>query len=335
MKPQLALAFVVATAPALAQSTGVSHPPETVDDAPAITAPVKAKPSAAIPTAQPIPAPQAMPPAQTVQRPAAVPAPTSAAFGDDEFQSYKPYSTTAPVTLHAHAAVDPDAGIVTEVPRNPNELPVGTAIRARLRAPIATETTQRDAPFSAELSENVLDGNRVAVPAGSVVEGIVTKVRGGKRFHGAALIHLQAQRVVFPDGTSVPLQAQVVDTDQYAETKTDNEGNIIRKDHATRTLVTFSAVTGAAAVTGAVIGGGVGAVVGAGIGAGISTIVWLKQDRQARLPQNTLLVFSLTDTMDLKPSPDFVVTPAKPSPSIAAAPVAPAYAAPQAFVPTN
>jgi len=42
-------------------------------------------------------------------------------------------------------------------------------------------------------------------------------------------------------------------------------------------------VTGAGAATGAVLGGGVGAIVGAGIGAGVSTVVWLKQDRQATL----------------------------------------------------
>jgi hypothetical protein len=336
MKPQLAIAFIVATAPALAQqaqSTGVSHPPETTtDETPAIAAPVKAKPSAAIPATapaeQPLPAPAGT---------------TSTPFGDDEFQSYKPYNGAASPTLHSHAAAiaplaDPDASFVTEVPHGPNELLVGTTLRARLRNSIATESTQQNAPFSAELSENVLNNNRVLIPAGSVVEGIVTRVRGGKRFHGAALIHLQAQRVVFPDGTSVPLKAQVTDTDQYRETKTDTEGNIVRKDHAASTLATFSLVTGAAAATGAVLGAGVGAIVGAGIGAGVSTVIWLKQDRQAHLPQDTLLVFSLTDRMDVKPQqPDFVVTPAKPSPSIATAPVpaAPAYAAPQAFVPTN
>ncbi len=326
MKPQLALAFIVATAPALAQSTGVSHPPDTsVDVAPPISEYPQAKPSAAIPAAPVYSAPAAV----------SAPPPT-----EDEYKAYKPYNAQG-VTLHSHAetAVDPDAGIVTEVPRRPGELPIGTALRARLRTSIATETTQKDTPFAAELSEDVRDGNRVVLPTGSVVEGIVTRVRGGKRFHGAALIHLQAQRVVLPDGTSLPLQAQVVDTDQYAETRIDNEGNIIRRDHAKATLITMGAVTGAAAVTGAVIGAGVGALVGAGIGAGISTAVWLKQDRQARLPQDTLLVFSLTDHLDLNPRPDFVIVPAdRPSGAVAAMPApaeAPAYSAPQSFVPTN
>ncbi len=60
-------------------------------------------------------------------------------------------------------------------------------------------------------------------------------------------------------------------------------------------------VTGAGAVSGAMIGGGVGALVGAGIGAGVSTVIWLKQDRQATLPTDAMLVFSLTTPMILTP----------------------------------
>jgi hypothetical protein len=49
------------------------------------------------------------------------------------------------------------------------------------------------------------------------------------------------------------------------------------------------------------MGGGVGALVGAGVGAGVSTVIWLKQDRQEALPKDSLLVFSLTAPMVLKP----------------------------------
>jgi hypothetical protein len=66
-------------------------------------------------------------------------------------------------------------------------------------------------------------------------------------------------------------------------------------------LAVAGGVTGAGAVTGAVVGGGVGAIVGAGIGAGVSTVIWLKQDRQATLPKDVLLVFSLTTPMILTP----------------------------------
>ena len=63
-------------------------------------------------------------------------------------------------------------------------------------------------------------------------------------------------------------------------------------------------VTGAGAITGAMLGGGKWALrlelerIGY---AGAGTIVWLKQDRQATLPENSVLVFSLTTPMVLKP----------------------------------
>ncbi len=318
MKPQIALALAFATLPALAQQqTGVSRPPDSVvEDLPLAAPSPAAKPSAAIPET-------------------ALPAPAE--------DIYQPYRGPA-VTLHTRSepTQDPDAGIVTEVPRRPNELPVGTAIRIRLRDGIATESTQPNTAFTAELSENVLSDGRVVLPAGSTVEGTITQVRGGKRIRGAALIHLQAQTVVLPDGTRMPLRAAVIDTDQYANTRVDEEGNILRKDHVGATLAAMSLTTGGAAAAGAVIGGGVGALVGAGVGAGLSTAWWLKQDRQATLPKDTLIVLGLTEPLQIRSlvrEPNFSMVPHSEADrnSMAATqiPSAPAYVAPQSFVPTN
>lgn len=318
MKPQIALALVFATLPALAQQqTGVSRPPDTqVEDLPLAAPSHPAKPSAAIPeTDLPAPAPDV----------------------------YKPYRGSG-VTLHTRteAPVDPDAEIVTSVPRRPNELPMGTAFRIRLRDEIATESTQSNTPFTAELAENVESSGRVVLPAGSTVEGTITQIRGGKRIRGAALIHLQAQAIILPDGTRIPLRAAVIDTDQYANTRVDEEGNILRKDHVGATLAAMSLTTGGAAAAGAVIGGGVGALVGAGVGAGLSTAWWLKQDRQTHLPKDTLIVLGLTEPLVIRPlvrEPNFSSAPhlgSNRDGMVAAdVPAASVYAAPQSFVPTN
>ena len=53
---------------------------------------------------------------------------------------------------------------------------------------------------------------------------------------------------------------------------------------------------------GAGVGAGVGAEVGAGVGAGVSTVVWLRQDRQAELPKDFGVVFSLTEPMSVTPA---------------------------------
>ncbi len=318
VKSAIAIALVCtgisAARPVVAQQTGVSHPPDAiVENVPSTEAP---------------------------QAPAAKP---SAAIRYDAPQTFVPDADAArpTVTLHprVEAAADPDAGIVTSVVRRPNELPRGTAMRMRLREEIATDLTPANTPFAADLSENVMSAGRVVLPAGSTVEGTITHVRGGKRFHGAALIHLQAQVIVLPDGTRMPLRAAVIDTDQYAHTKVDDEGNIVRKDHVGATLAAMSLTTGGAAAAGAVIGGGVGALVGAGIGAGVSTAWWLKQDRQTHLPKESLIVLELTEPLAIRAlvrEPEFSAMPPARE-SVQQAPMAsvPAYVAPQSFVPTN
>lgn len=316
MRSHLALAALLVATPLFAQQSGVSHPPDTVvEDVPT---PV-AKPSAAIPATPP------------------------------EAEVYQPYRPA--ITLHpradATAPTDPDAGIVTDVPRKPNELPVGTTLRMRMRTAVATDETQPNTPFLADLIENVESEGRVVLPAGSTVEGTITQARGGHRIRGAALIHLQAQAVLLPDGTRVPLRAAVIDTDQYANTRVDDEGNIVRKDHVGATLAAMSLATGGAAAAGGVLGGPAGALIGAGVGAGVSTAWWLKQDRQTHLPQNTLVVLGLTEPMvvgSLVREPNFSfaqplpasTTPASPLEGAQAyAPAQSSAAEPQSFVPTN
>ncbi len=273
MKRLALAALVLAASPLLAQQTGVARPSETIDE-------VQISQNTSVPV---------------VTAPAIVVAPPAAAISQD---------SSPAVTLQRHdlakfaptedMAANTDGDIVEEAPQRPGELPAGTLVRARLHGTIDTATTAAETPFTALLTEPVQHMGRIVFPAGSTVEGRITEIHGGRRFRGAAMIHLQAQTIVLPDGTRMPLHAAVIDTDQYARTRTDGEGNIIRKDHAMQTIAEFSLATGSGAAAGGLIGGAPGALIGAGVGAGVGTAVWLKQDRQTTLPNDTLLVLSLT-----------------------------------------
>ncbi|SEB41377.1 hypothetical protein [Terriglobus roseus] len=323
MKPQIALALIVAAAmPAFGQQTGVSHPPEaSVADVP-IPAPA-AKPSAAIPMTPP----------------------ANSASATEQYGEYRPYvGPGVSLRPRVEEKVDPDAGIVGDVPRRSDELAVNTLMHIRLNSAIATETTQPNTPFTAELTENILNEGRIVLPAGSTVEGRITQVRGGRRIHGTALIHLEVQTIVLPDGSRKLMRAMVIDSDRTADTRIDEEGNILRKDHVGTTLAAMSLTTGGAAAAGGVIGGAPGALIGAGVGAGLSTAWWLKQDRQARVPEGTMLVISLTEPMPIGAAarqPEFsersapVLERRPATVNAEAEPVTRPYVAPQAFVPTN
>jgi hypothetical protein len=301
-------AFVLSALPAMqtgiafAQLSGVSTPDQTE---------IKATPET--PVRRPLVKPAAGIPAA---------GPTAPANGE-VYGAYVPYRAAGSAPTVTRAAFDPDAnivttnsldpvqtseelrmqdvGIVTSVAERDGEVREGTLVKVRTKRELSTLTTVEGTDFSAELTEDVMKEGRVILPVGSILEGRVTQIHSGRRISGAAMMHLEPHSVTLPDGTQYILHAQLIDTSADNNTRVGSEGTLLRRDHAKETLAVVGGVTGAGAVAGALVGGGVGAIVGAGIGAGAGTIVWLKQDRQATLPQDSLLVFSLTTPMLLKP----------------------------------
>jgi hypothetical protein len=280
-------AFLLAATPLFAQMSGVSHPDSAViqsdDETPAVK-PLTLRPSAAIP------APTAAP----------------AASPDTVYGTYVPY--TGPKIPNSHVASsaaapieDPaDAMIVVDVPEREGELREGTLLKTRMLDTLSTSSTLPGTRFTAEVTEAIERNGRVIIPVGAVLEGQVTEVHGGTRISGGASMHLETRDVTLPDGTHYIVHAQLVDLGGK-DFKLSDEGTLKKRDHPKETLAIVGGVTGAGAVTGAVAGGPVGALVGAAIGGGVSTVIWLKQDRQATLDKNVSMVFSLTTPMILTP----------------------------------
>jgi hypothetical protein len=307
---------LLAAAPAVAQNaasdqrSGVAHPDPVVitaspDDSAAPTT-TPAKPSAAVPAISPA----------------------------EVYGPYVPYQPTAAATKNGDSSFDPDAnivtsttaggddrrlltapanqsnndGIVTHVPSRPGEIPEGSLIKVSLREALSTLTTKPGTKFTAEVTEPVMRDDQVVVPVGSILEGRVTWVRGGKRVGGPAAIHLEPRTVTLPDGAQYVLQARAIDTNRWDSTKVDREGTIIKLEHGKRTAAAISLATGGGLAAGAMMGGVPGALIGAGVGAGVGTAVWLKQDRQAELPKDLGVVFSLTEPMTVSPAHASIAT---------------------------
>jgi hypothetical protein len=309
----VAAAWVLVAMPAIAQGsadqrTGVAHPDSaliTVEaDEPVASAP--AKPSAAVPAAGAVvkSSPEVVYGPYGPYRAPGAPEPTVAASAYDPDANMVTPATSGLADrrlLNAPVTNSEDAGMVTHVPSRPGEIPDGTLVKVRLNEDLSTLTTTPGTKFTAQVSEPVMRDGKVIVPAGSVMEGRVTWVRGGKRIGGAAAIHLEPRTVTLPDGAQYVLRARVIDTDRFDITDVDSEGTILRKDHPKRTAAMISLSAGSGMAAGAMIGGVPGAVIGAGVGAGVSTVVWLKQDRQAELQKDMGVVFSLTEPMSVTP----------------------------------
>lgn len=274
-----AIAFALPVA-ASAQYTGVSHPDDTpiMNNSDTGVQVYQPKKTFVAPTVERRPDPQIPMAAEPV---------AAAMTRNVEPMPVDKFSTTP----------DVDAGVVTRIPGASNQLPIGTLMKVKLANNISTESTPAGMKFTAQLMEGVERDGRVLLPAGSLLSGYVTNIHGGKRVSGAASIHLKTSTVTLPDGTNYMVHGQVIDTDMFKIVRVDREGTIYRRDHAAKTAGTFALTTGSGVAAGAVIAGVPGAVVGGAVGAGISTIVWMKQDRQAELPSQTRITFSLTEPL--------------------------------------
>jgi hypothetical protein len=291
-----------------AQETGVSHPDASVitaDPDTPLTAPAHtAKPSAAIPAK---PSGEVYGPFVPYHAPG-TPAPSIrtapvAAFDPDANIVTTETAGRADRMLLSGAvnSADPDAGIVTAVPSRPGEVPDGTLVKARLSETLSTVNTAAGTKFTARVTEPVLHDGKVIIPTGSMLEGRVTWVRGGKRIGGAAAIHLEPRAIILPDGGQYVLHARVIDTDNWDNTKVDSEGTVLHKEDGKKNLAVMGLSAGGPMAAGAIIGGLPGALIGAGVGAGVGTVIWLKQDRQTELPKDLGVVFSLTEPMSVVP----------------------------------
>jgi hypothetical protein len=266
-------------------ATGVSHPPadDTIqadEDAPPPVVTPAPKPSAAIPMTSPKPV---------------VATPRT---GDPDYGMVTsvPNSTTASLT---HRPFNPDDEMVNVVPSDSNELASGTNIRVRLSQGLSTKDTQPGTRFSAVVDKDVYKEGRVIIPAGAEMRGRVVAVSQGHHLGPHATLRLRPDTIMLPDGTAYHLYAEAVQS-KAPNTRTDDEGGIQASPHYKKDAIEYGAGTGAGAIAGGELAGPVGAGVGSLVAAGVVTAhMLMAKPAAASLPQGSMLVFSLSEPMEL------------------------------------
>jgi hypothetical protein len=298
------------------QYTGVAHPPpdssiQADEDLSQPAPPPAPKPSAAIPMAPATPPPAVAAAPAPVASPEPVAAsPAHRAMNSDLagqvdntdygiVTAVQAPGTAAPLQSRPASA---DYGIVADVPYNAYDLREGTNITVRLAQELSTTDTQPGTAFRASVMKDVYSDGKVIIPAGSEMRGRVVTVSQGRHLGPHATIRLRPDVVVLPDGTAYHLFAEVVETDAPG-TRADDEGGIQASNHYKKDAIEYGGAVGTGAVVGGVIAGPVGAGVGTLVGAGaVTTHMLLQNPQAAKLPEGTLLVFSLTEPMGLTPT---------------------------------
>jgi len=198
------------------------------------------------------------------------------------------------------SVVDPDGDMVHPRAARPGELMEGATIRVRIIDRLSSTDLSKGQTFRGQVASDVLQDGKVLIPAGSSIEGRVSNVSTGNHLGGHGSFRLKPETVTLPDGTRYDLHAYATGT-PGSKTKMGSEGSINPGSRKKKDGIEYGAVVGTGAITGAVLGGPVGALTGSLIGAGMVTTHILVDHPQATLEPGAVLLFTLTEPMNLTP----------------------------------
>ena len=150
----------------------------------------------------------------------------------------------------------------------------------RLQTTLDSETAQVEDRFEATTVVDLLQGDRVLVPAGSTVRGLVRAVDRASRTDRTGELTLAFDEIVV-NGRSYPMRANPVDT--------------IKSEGLKGELGKIAAGAGVGAIVGGIIGGVKGAITGILIGAG-GTIA-ATEGNDVELPAGTVLRLRLDEAV--------------------------------------
>jgi hypothetical protein len=162
------------------------------------------------------------------------------------------------------------------------DVPVGTEIDVRLQDPLSSETAQVEDRFEATTAVDLYEGDRLLIPAGSLLRGVVSSVDKAGRLERQGKLTLAFDQITV-DGRTYPVRATVTEA-------LKSEG--IRGETGR-----IGAGAGVGAIIGGILGGLKGAITGILIGAG-GTIA-ATEGTDVELPAGTVLRIRLDTGLDL------------------------------------
>jgi len=177
-------------------------------------------------------------------------------------------------------------------------VPEGTPLKVKLETTISTFSNKVGDAFTGKTIEPVVIEGKTVIPAGSTLEGRVTKLNEPRRIKAWATIGIFPEHIVLPDGQRFMLNAVLVDTN-IRGTDVTEEGQFKGAGHDRKDQIEVAGGTGAGMLMGGLIGGGPGLLIGGAIGAGATTTHWLTKRNSAVLPSGTELMLELSRPMTM------------------------------------
>jgi hypothetical protein len=162
-------------------------------------------------------------------------------------------------------------------------IPTGTEIDVRLQSELTSDTAQVEDRFEGTTVVDLYEGDRVLIPAGSVVRGVVTSVNRASRTDRKGSLTVSFNQVTVR-GRNYPMRGSVTDA-------IESEG--IRGEAAR-----IGAGSAVGAVIGGIIGGVKGALLGVLIGGGGTMVA--TEGKDVHVPAGTILRVRMDTPPDIR-----------------------------------
>jgi hypothetical protein len=224
--------------------------------------------------------------------------PTEQTSGDitpqTEYQqpTEEPASTPArPTVTRSKPRTSTPARRATSTPSTPSQprgvtVPAGTGVKVQVATRISTETAQEGDTWTGTVQEPVIIGDRVAIPAGSTVTGVVTTAIPAKK----------------GDRATLGLAVRSVEVEGKTHALSASTESIVAGSTRARNLGAIAGGAAAGALLGKAIGGSSkGAVVGGILGgAAAGGAVAASKGYQVTLKEGTELTFNVNDAVVMR-----------------------------------
>ena len=168
-------------------------------------------------------------------------------------------------------------------------IPAGTTLAIRINQHISVKTSHAGDRFDGEIVDPVVgDNNRVIVPKGTPVGGVVAASHKRGHFKGASVLQLRLTSMTL-NGTSYPLESSSL-------TRT-------KKGKGKRSAAFIGGGSGLGMLIGGLATGGTGLLIGGLAGAGAGTAVaGLTGNGDIEIPSESIVHFKLAETLQVQPS---------------------------------
>ncbi len=195
----------------------------------------------------------------------------------------------------AQTTLAPDSAAPSMESEKPTlTIPAGTRVPLTLKQGISTKTARDGDPVYAETAFPFVVNERVVIPAGTYIQGKITRVQRAGHVKGRAEVLVHFTSMIYPSGYTVMLGGSVENTPGADDKGMKDKEGTIQEDKNTGKKIEDAAKGGAIGTMGGATAGGLatgglnGARVGAGLGAAAG-VAWalLKRGPDVRLDVGT------------------------------------------------